>query len=251
MKVRVKDLEFSYGSIAALENITVDIHESEVTAVVGPNGSGKSTFLKCINRILKPKKGVVMIDGKNIEDFSQIEIARCIGYVPQTTGQRFPATVFEVVLMGRRPYISWRCGKKDVEKVFEILKILNMENLSMRDFNELSGGQQQKVLIARALAQEPEILLLDEPTANLDIRHQLEVMDLIREIAVREGVTAIVAIHDLNIACKYADQVIMMKDGRIFAVGRPKEVFTEDNIKKVYGVEAKIVELWGRMYVLY
>ncbi|WP_457548598.1 ABC transporter ATP-binding protein [Archaeoglobus sp.] len=250
MKIRIRGLEFSYNSIPALKKVTIDIHESEMVAIVGPNGSGKSTLLKCIDRILKPKKGVILINGKDIKDFNRIEIARTIGYVPQSVKQFFPATVFEVVLMGRRPYLGWRCSRKDIEKVFDVLKTLNIENISMRDFNELSGGQQQKVLIARALAQEPEILLLDEPTANLDIKHQLEVMEIIRRIVRKNGITAIVAIHDLNLASRYADRIVMMKDGKVFAAGTPEDVLTSANIESVYDVKVRIIKLSGRLYVI-
>ncbi len=250
VKIRIRGLEFSYSSIPALKDVTIDIHESEIVAIVGPNGSGKSTLLKCIERILKPQKGVILINGKDVKDFSQIEIARTVGYVPQSVKQFFPATVFEVVLMGRRPYLGWRCSKRDIEKVFEVLKILNIENIAMRDFNELSGGQQQKVLIARALVQEPEILLLDEPTANLDIKHQLEVMEIIKRIVRMNGITAIIAIHDLNLASKYADRIVMMKDGKVFAIGTPEEVLTSANIESVYDVKVRIIRFNGKLYVI-
>ncbi len=250
VKIRIRGLEFSYNSIPALKDVTIDIHESEIVAIVGPNGSGKSTLLKCIDRILKPQKGVILINGKDVKDFSQIEIARTVGYVPQSVKQFFPATVFEVVLMGRRPYLGWRCSKRDIEKVFEVLKILNIENIAMRDFNELSGGQQQKVLIARALVQEPEILLLDEPTANLDIKHQLEVMEIVKRIVRMNGITAIIAIHDLNLASKYADRIVMMKDGKVFAIGSPEEVLTSANIESVYDVKVKIIRFNGKLYVI-
>ncbi len=250
VKIRIRGLEFSYNSIPALKDVTIDIHESEIVAIVGPNGSGKSTLLKCIDRILKPQKGGILINGKDVKDFSQIEIARTVGYVPQSVKQFFPATVFEVVLMGRRPYLGWRCSKRDIEKVFEVLKILNIENIAMRDFNELSGGQQQKVLIARALVQEPEILLLDEPTANLDIKHQLEVMEIVKRIVRMNGITAIIAIHDLNLASKYADRIVMMKDGKVFAIGTPEEVLTSANIESVYDVKVKIIRFNGKLYVI-
>ena len=250
MKIRVKGLEFSYNSIPALRDVTLDVHESEIVAIVGPNGSGKTTLLKCIDRILKPRKGTILIDGNDIEDFSQIEIAKMIGYVPQSVKQLFPATVFEVVLMGRRPYLGWRCSRKDLEKVFDILKLMEIEEIALRDFNELSGGQQQKVLIARALAQEPEVLLLDEPTANLDIRHQIEVMKMIRSIVKEKGITAIIAIHDLNLASRYADRIVMMKDGEIFAVGSPDKVLTPANIEEVYGVRVEVIKLDGIICVV-
>ncbi len=250
MKMRIKGLVFSYNSIPTLKDVTLEINKSEIVAVVGPNGSGKTTLLKCIDRILKPQKGVILINGRDIKDFSQIEIARIIGYVPQSVKQLFPATVFEVVLMGRRPHVSWRCSKRDVEKVFKVLRLMEIEDIAMRDFNELSGGQQQKVLIARALAQEPEILLLDEPTANLDIRHQLEVMEIVRTIVKRKGMIAIVAIHDLNLASRYADRIVMMKDGKIFAAGKPDEILTPDNIEKTYNIKVKVAKLNGIVHIM-
>ncbi|RLI81388.1 ABC transporter ATP-binding protein [Archaeoglobales archaeon] len=250
MKIRIRGLEFSYSSIQALKDVTIDIYESEIVAVVGPNGSGKSTLLKCIDKILKPQKGVILINGKDVKDFSQIEIAKTVGYVPQSIKQFFPATVFEVVLMGRKPYLGWRCSRKDLEKVFEVLKLLNIKNIAMRDFNELSGGQQQKVLIARALAQEPEVLLLDEPTANLDIKHQLEVMEIIRKIVKEKGITAIVAIHDLNLASRYTDRIVMMYEGKIFAAGEPFSVLTPSNIRTVYGVEVKVINDNGIIHII-
>ncbi len=243
MRIRIRELEFEYNSIPALKGISIDIGE-EFVAIVGPNGSGKTTLLKCMCKILKPKKGVVMLNGRDINDLSQMEIAKRIGYVPQNVSGTFPAKVFEVVLTGRRPYIGWKCSRKDLEKASEVLRVLGLEELAMRDFDTLSGGQQQKVLIARALAQEVEILLLDEPTANLDLKHQLEVMELLKSLT-RKGVTVITAIHDLNLASMFADRIVMMRDGEIFAIGTPKDVVTSDNVRAVYGVEVRVLEVDG------
>ncbi len=241
VKLRIMGVEFSYGSEAVLKGVSIEIPQGEMLSIIGPNGAGKTTLLRCINRILKPRKGVIMVNGKSIEGISRREIARKMGYVPQSTHQVFPNTVFDVILMGRRPHFAWKCNEKDIEKVLETLKMLGIENLAMRDITELSGGQQQKVFIARALAQEPEILLLDEPTSNLDIKHQLEVMNIIKSITNEKGITAIMAIHDLNLASRYADRVIMMHEGRIFAAGSPEEVLTPENIREVYGVEAEVL----------
>ena len=246
MKLKIRNVEFKYASVPALKNVCLELNESEILAIVGPNGAGKSTLLKCIARILEPQKGSILLNGEDIRKMNLIDLARRIGYVPQSTHQFFPATVFEVVLMGRRPYISWLSSKRDEEVVLDVLQMLNIEDLAMRDINELSGGQQQKVLIARALAQEPEVLLLDEPTANLDIRHQIEVMKMIRSIVKEKGITAIIAIHDLNLASRYADRIVMMKDGRIFAVGSPNKVLTPTNIEEVYGVRVEVIKL-GRI----
>jgi len=231
VRIRIRDVEFSYASVPILKNICMEVAESEILGIIGPNGAGKSTLLRCIDRILSPQKGTIYLNEQDISKMSRLEIAKRMGYIPQSTTQVFPATVFETVLMGRRPHISWRCNERDVEKVLEVLHLLDLEGLAMRDINELSGGQQQKVFIARALVQEPDVLLLDEPTSNLDIKHQLEVMDIIKEIARKRGISAIMAIHDLNLAARYADRLIMMKDGMIYAAGEHFSVLTPENNK--------------------
>ncbi len=250
MKLKVKDVEFSYESISAIRDICLELAGSEILSIVGPNGAGKSTLLRCICRILAPQKGTILLDGQDIMEMSRIKLARKVGYIPQNASQIFPSTVFDVVLMGRRPHLSWRCSEEDIEKVLEMLQLLKIENFAMRDINELSGGQQQKVFIARALAQEPEVLLLDEPTSNLDIRHQLEVMDIIKNIVREKQISAIMAIHDLNLASKYTDRMIMMKSGKIFSAGDPASVLTSENIKYVYGVEAEVIHNNGRPYIM-
>jgi iron complex transport system ATP-binding protein len=163
VKITIKDLTFSYRSNKILDDLNVVVNDAEVLSLVGPNGSGKTTLIKCIDRILKPK-GSILLDGREIESMSQQEIARLIGYVPQSSSTPLATTVFDTVLMGRRPHITWKVSDADIGKVADTLELLNLQDLSMRDFAQLSGGQKQKVLIARALAQEPAILLLDEPT---------------------------------------------------------------------------------------
>lgn len=252
MRLRVKDVEFSYRSVRVLNGVSMELAESEMLGIVGPNGTGKSTLIRCLNRILSPQKGTVLLDVWDIKKMSLMELARKIGYIPQTTSQVFPATVFDTILMGRRPHVGWRSSEKDTEKVLEMLRLLNIEEFAMRDINELSGGQQQKVFIARALTQEPDILLLDEPTSNLDIRHQLEVMDIIKNIIRKKGISAIMAIHDLNLAARYSDRVLMMNSGKIFAAGNPSSVLTPANIRDVYGVEADVTNNSdnGRPYIV-
>jgi iron complex transport system ATP-binding protein len=250
MKLKVKDVEFSYGSAPILKSICLELASSEMLGVVGPNGAGKSTLIRCIDRILKPQRGTILLDGQDIKEMHLMQLAKKIGYIPQSTAQVFPATVFDTVLMGRRPHIGWRSNEKDTETVLEMLKKLNIEEFAMRDINELSGGQQQKVFIARALTQEPEILLLDEPTSNLDIRCQLEVMDIIKNIVTEKRISAIMAIHDLNLASRYADMTLMMNSGKIFSAGNPVSVFTPENIEHVYGVEVKVSNQEGRPYIV-
>ncbi|MCX8191649.1 MAG: ABC transporter ATP-binding protein, partial [Nitrososphaerales archaeon] len=180
----------------------------------------------------------------------QYEVARNFGYVPQNGYIGFDRPrVFDVVLMGRRPYITWQYQESDIEKVWDILSKLGIIHLAMRRFDELSGGQQQKVLIARALAQEAKVLLLDEPTSNLDIRHQLEVMNLIKNLIVTNGISAIAAIHDLNLASMYCDKILMMKEGKIFAAGTPSSVLTPKNIREVFGVDVAVHNNDGKIRI--
>lgn len=240
MKLKVRDVEFGYTSVPILKDVCIELAGSEVLGVVGPNGAGKSTLIRCIDRILKPQRGSILLDGRDINEMRLMELAKRMGYVPQSTSQIFPATVFDTVLMGRRPHLGWRSSEKDEEKVLDVLQMLNIENLAMRDINELSGGQQQKVFIARALVQEPDVLLLDEPTSNLDIRHQLEVMEIITSIVREKKISAIMAIHDLNLASRYADRIVMLNGGTIIDAGNPSSVLTPKNIKQVYGVEAVV-----------
>ena len=250
MKLKVKDVEFRYASVPILKDVCIELAASEMLGVVGPNGAGKSTLIRCIDRILKPQRGSILLDEREIKEMSRMDLAKKMGYIPQSSAQVFPATVFDTVLMGRRPHIGWRSSEKDMKKVLETLQLLNIKTFAMRDINELSGGQQQKVFIARALTQEPDVLLLDEPTSNLDIKHQLEVMDIIKNIVREKGIAAIMAIHDLNLASRYADRIIMMNSGEIFSAGDPVSVLTPESIKRVYGVEAEVNNNHGQPYIV-
>ena len=240
IKLQITDLVFNYGGVSGppiLDSVCIALAPSKILSIVGPNGSGKSTLLKCIDRILKPQQGSILLDRKEIMKISRMEIAKKLGYVQQILSRGFPTTVFDTVLMGRRPHLGWHSGEEDEGKVWGVLDLLEIGDLALKYFGELSGGQQQKVLIARALAQEAEVLLLDEPTSNLDIRHQIDVMDIIKDLVKKKMVSAIVAIHDLNLASRYSDKIIMMKRGKVVAVGDPISVLTPDNIASVYGVE--------------
>jgi iron complex transport system ATP-binding protein len=248
-RIAIKGLAFSYGSSRILDDLSIDVEDKEILGLVGPNGSGKTTLIKCIDRILKPK-GSILLDGRDIGAMSRPEIARHIGYVPQSGSSPLSTTVFDTVLMGRRPHIRWRVSSADLAKVAEILELLHLEELAMRDFAQLSGGQKQKVLIARSLAQEPSVLLLDEPTSNLDMKHQLEVMDIIRDLVAEKSISAVMAIHDLNLAARYSDKLVMLRRGKVYAAGRPDELLSQENICQVYGVHALVMNALGRPYIV-
>ena len=251
MNITVQDVTFCYRSTPTLLGATLELKDSEVLGLIGPNGSGKTTLLKCLNKILEPKQGEIMLDGQAIKNMSRLEVAKHIGYVPQSSlNDHEGLTVFEIVLMGRRPHISWQSSEKDSEKVWTALKALNIEYIALRNFFELSGGEQQRVLIARSLAQEATVLLLDEPTSNLDIRHQLEVMDLTRKLVSSQKLSAAIAIHDLNLAARFCDRIVMMRDGKIFATGTASSVLTTENIRVVYGVEVEINYSKNNPYII-
>jgi iron complex transport system ATP-binding protein len=233
-----------------LENVSVDIYGSSFVSIVGPNGAGKSTMLKCINKILVPGSGDIHIDGYNLKSMKRMEVAKNLAYVPQSSNRVFPTTVFETVLMGRRPHISWFSNEKDKEKVWQVLEEMGIEDLALCSFDELSGGQQQKILIARALAQDTGVILLDEPTSNLDIWHQLDVMENVQRLVKEKKVTAIMAVHDLNLASRYSDKILMMKDGKVVSEGKPAQVLTTENIAKVYEVEAHVHNYAEKPYVM-
>lgn len=240
VKISIKDLTFSYKSNKILDELNINVEDSEIVSLVGPNGSGKTTLIKCIDRILKPR-GSILLEGREVQEMKQQEIARQIGYVPQSSSTPLATTVFDTVLMGRRPHIGWRVSDFDLDKVSDTLERLNLQDLAMRDFGQLSGGQKQKVLIARALVQEPTLLLLDEPTSNLDMKHQLDVLETISSMVKEKGISAVMAIHDLNLAARFSDKLVMLKKGVIYAAGTPIDLLSEKNISDVYGVEAIVM----------
>jgi len=177
-------------------------------------------------------------------------VARYIGYVPQSTTSVLTTTVFDTILMGRKPHMGWRVAEEDIDKVVDIMKLLHVEEFALKDFSELSGGQKQRVLIARALAQEPQVLLLDEPTSNLDVKHQLEALDTVRSIVKKTEISAVMAIHDLNLAARYSDRLVMLKKGVVHAVGDPSTLLTRENIRAIFGVEAVVMRELDRPYVV-
>lgn len=239
MKLRIQNLDFFYSRIHVLKNVSVSVNKGELVALVGPNGSGKSTLMKCINRILKYKSGVVEIDGIDIQNISNLDLAKKVAYVPQYESKIRGIKVFDMVLLGRKPYMSWKPSSNDYEIVSRVIETLRMEDFAMKDVFELSGGQQQLISIARAMVQEPDVFLLDEPTNNLDIKHQIKIMDVLKGLC-REGKTVIVTLHDVNLAIRYANRFIMLREGKVFSQGG-KETITEENLRKLYDVEMKLI----------
>jgi iron complex transport system ATP-binding protein len=203
-----------------------------------------------MNKLLEPTGGTVLVNGFNVKDITIKEMAKISSYVPYTSTDSFPLTVVDTILMGRHPHSKIGSIKEDLEIVHESLKLLNIEDLADSMFNELSAGQHQKVMLARGFAQEPRILFLDEPTSNLDIRHQLEVTSILRELSRHKGLLVIMISHDINISAKFSDKVILLKDGTIYAAGTPEEVVTSENIRAAYGVDSQVVPDEGRPHVI-
>lgn len=248
MKLTVANIHFSYNSHPVLSDVNFSLSQGEVMCVLGVNGAGKSTMLKCINHILKPTRGAVLLDGENLLSLPQYKVARRVGYVPQHhTKTRL--TVFQAVLMGRKPHINWSMGSHDYKMTENIMAQMGLSDLATRPLTCLSGGEIQKVSIARALAQSPQVLLLDEPTSNLDLKNQLEVMRLIRCAVKTESLSAVVAIHDLNIATRFADRFLFLKDGRIHAAAK-NNTLTPEIIRQVYGIDVVFKEYKGRPLVV-
>lgn len=242
MKLNINGITFYYDSVKALDDITFEVNEGEVLGVLGPNGSGKTTLLRCINLVLRPKVGTVFIDGENILELDRKEIAKNIGVVPQNSTIHFPFTVFDIVLMGRTPHLGRldRETSKDIEIAKNAMKITKTQHLADRLIDEVSGGEKQRVIIARALTQEPKILLLDEPTLHLDLNHQLEILELIKKLARENKLIVVLVSHNLNLASRYCDKLVLLNSGKIYSIGRSQDVLTQDNIKGVYNIDVEI-----------
>jgi len=243
MILSVDELQFFYRNKEILDDIAFSISEGEIVAILGPNGVGKTTLLKCLNRILKPKKGIVNLAGNELSTLELMEIARRIGYVPQRveTGR---LTAFDAVLLGRRPHIGWDISEKDLRIVDAAFQRFAINHLRLSYLDEMSGGELQMIAIARAFVQEPKILLFDEPTSSLDLRNQVAILSTIREIVSQHRIAAVMTMHDLNTALRYADRFILLKDRTIHVCG-DRSVITAGEIEAVYGVPVVIGEISG------
>ena len=248
MKLSVKDLSFSYGGRKVLDRISFDVEDNSIVSILGPNGVGKTTLLRCLCNLHRPQEGSILVDGTDVLTLSGRELAKHIGYVPQST-KPVRTTVFDTALIGRRPYMEWGVTKRDMEITESVLDALGLTGLSMRYANEISGGEYQKVQIARAMVQEPEILILDEPTNNLDIANQHVTMHAILNAVSSRGMCTIMTMHDINLAVHYSDRFLFIKDGRVWAYGGP-EIITEELVHDVYGIDSDVIIHKGMPFVI-
>jgi len=240
--IEVNSISFRYHEDWVLQDVSFRVEKGEFVGVIGPNGSGKTTLLKILYRLLSPRKGEILFELVPMRKMDRNDIARRIAVVAQETQLLFPFSVLETVLMGRSPYLGHLMfeSEKDLEIAKKAMEWTKVFPFSERPMDELSGGERKRVFIARALAQEPEVILLDEPTANLDIHHQIDFLDLILTLNRERGLTIVMASHDMNIASEFCDRLILLQDGRIYKMGTPDEVITKENIESVYGCEVWI-----------
>jgi iron complex transport system ATP-binding protein len=248
MILSVNNVRFSYKSRPVLNSVSFSLKKNELLAILGPNGVGKTTLLKCINAILRPQGGSVLVGDRDLLSLSRMEIAKDIAYVAQRT-ETGRLTVFDAILLGRRPHIRWKVGREDLKKVDAIIRTFGLEDLSLRFLDEMSGGELQKVSIARALVQEPEVLLLDEPTSSLDLKNQQEILETIRHIVTGHGMAGIMTMHDLNSALRFADKVLFMKNGEIYSASERAEI-TPEVVEAVYGLPVTIEQVRGHPVVM-
>jgi len=252
--IKVKSLHFGYGKNITIKDINLEIKPGSFLSIIGPNGSGKSTLLKNISKSLLPQKGDIELDATNILALKAKQIAQKMAVVPQDTIIEFSFSAYETVLMGRTPFLGRfeNEGPKDFALARWAMEITNTWHLRDRNVAEISGGERQRVVVARALAQEPRVILLDEPTAHLDIQHQVELLELLQSLNRTTGLTVVTVLHDLNLAAQFSEDIVLMDKGEIFAKGSPEQVLTPANIRKVYSMEIAITDnpLTGRFNVI-
>jgi iron complex transport system ATP-binding protein len=240
--LEIKGVDFSYFDGPVLEDINLSVGAGEMVGLLGPNGSGKTTLIKLASGILKPKRGEVRLEGDSLSHLSRRFIASNVAVVPQQFHMPFAFTASEVVMLGRTPFFKALAGESEADRraVANSLELAGINELEERRFDELSGGERQKVILAMALAQQPKLLLLDEPTVHLDIAHQMEILELVRELNIERGLTVVAAMHDLNQASLYFDRLILLKEGKVWADGTPQQVLTEAGISQVFAASVRV-----------
>lgn len=246
--IEVRNISFSYGKTEILKDISFTASPGDCVAALGNNGAGKSTLVTCLNRIRKPHTGWVMIDGRNIFEMGRLEAAQNIAYVAQRN-ELSQTTVYDAVLLGRKPYMKWGLTLQDYSMCDTMLERVGMQSFKLRCVSELSGGEVQKVMLARAFVQQPKLLLLDEPTSNLDPKNQYEMMKLVKQMAQEQGITVLVVIHDLNLALRYCNRFILIKDGLVYDNG-DKSVITETALYDVYGIHTTLISHEDRKFAI-
>lgn len=253
--ISIENTTFSYGLSEEnlLDGINLNIEKGKFIGILGPNGCGKSTLLKVILKYLNPKEGIIKIENKELKEYTQSELAEILSFVPQKSSFTMPLTVEDVVYMGRVPYMKnkWTgFDREDREKVEKIMQMLKIDKFKNRVVFSLSGGEFQRVLLARALAQNTNIMLLDEPTSALDMNYALEIMRLTSYFVKNESLTAVMVLHDLNLASMYCDSIILLKNGKIAYEGTPKELFRPEILEEIYGFNCEVIENNGFSYVI-
>jgi iron complex transport system ATP-binding protein len=250
----IDGIDCSYGSVNVLKSINFVVKSGDFLGILGPNGSGKTTLLRSISRVLQPKRGLILIDEKDIYGMKSVDVAKQLAVVPQSTPVTFDFTALEVVLMGRNPHMPRfkMESKEDLAIARKSMELTRTWEFADRSVTELSGGERQRVIIARALTQEPRILLLDEPTTHLDICNQLEIMDLIKNLCETKKLLIIAVFHDFNLAARYCDSIILLNEGRIVAVGKSNDTLTSENVKKVFNVDTIVKKhpITGYLHVI-
>lgn len=242
--LQIEDLSSGYRQECVLNSLSFSVHKGEFIGIIGPNGAGKTTLLKTLSHIIKPRKGRVFMDGEDIHLMATTKVAKKLAIVGQDLRPIFSFTVEEIVLMGRTPYIGilGQEKKKDLEIVEEVLELTDLIGLKARPIDELSAGERQRVLIAKALAQQPEVLLLDEPTAHLDIGYQIEILDLVRSLKEEKCLTVVCVLHDLNLASQYSDRIMLLNKGAIAGFDLPKKILKYEVIEKIFKAHVLVKE---------
>lgn len=242
-RLSARDLTVGYGDAPVIGGLNVQVPDGQITTVIGPNGCGKSTLLRSLARLLRPKSGAVLLDGHDIASLPTKEVARTLGLLPQSPTAPAGLTVLELVSRGRHPHQSWyrQWSNDDEQAVAEALELTDVADLADRPVDALSGGQRQRVWIAMTLAQQTELLLLDEPTTFLDLAHAIDVLDLVEDLRTTHGKTVVMVLHDLNLAARYSDRLVVMRDGAMLAEGSPAEVITPTVLQEAFGLRAQVI----------